>query len=75
MLVFFLLCFFYFIFHELVCFSAPTCFNEAFHLFVSLSYGRLGLCVGFLFYYNVVHSESLCFNDFFFFKQPFYFST
>ncbi len=70
--LFFYYVFFYSIFHELVCFSAPTCFNEAFYLFasinffVSLSCGLRGFCVGFLFYSNVVLSEPLCFNDLFF---------
>jgi hypothetical protein len=68
----FLLCLFSSIFNEPVCLSAPTCFNEAFYLsmsinlFASLSCGLLGSYVGFLFYSNVVLSGPLCFNDLFF---------
>jgi hypothetical protein len=34
-------------------------------LVASLSFGLLGSCVGFLFYFNLVFSEHLCFNIYF----------
>jgi len=73
----FLLCFFYFIFNELICLSAPTCFNEIFYLstsinlYASLSCGLLGFYVGFLFYFNVILNELLCFNDLFLLQTTF----
>jgi hypothetical protein len=73
----FLLCFFYYIFNELLCFNAPTFFNDVFYLstsinlFASLSCGFLGFCVGFLFYYNGVLNEPLCFNDHFLLQTTF----
>jgi hypothetical protein len=66
---FFLLCLFYSIFNEHVCFNALTCFKEAFYfstsinLSTSLSCGLLRFYVGFLFYSNVVLNEPLCFSD------------
>jgi len=71
----FLLCLFYSIFNEHVCFNAPTCFNEAFYLStsinlsISLNFGLLRFYLGFLFYFNVVINELLCFNDLFFLLQ------
>jgi hypothetical protein len=72
---------FYSIFNEFVCFSASTCFNEAFYLSTSinlsasLSCSLLELCVGFLFYFKLSSMSLYVSMTFFCFKQPFYLST
>jgi hypothetical protein len=73
----FLLCLYYSIFNEHLCFSAPTCFDETFYLstsinlFTSLSCGLLRFYAGFLLYYNVVLNEPLCFSDLFLLQTTF----